>query len=312
VLWVSAALAAIAFSVAATVRGETERTSTLADGVRTYYLASGAIDRWVLYTGWQDYRNADGTPQFYETGMARVYMQFPTGVATVEVIPETAKLHLNESRPEELFHLLVALGADPDRAREIANAIIDWRSPAPGGMSIFDQHYLSLSPSFRGRHASFEEIEELLLVKGMTPDLYYGTFVRDAQGNLSPRGGLKDCVSVYGSSTTVDANYAHPAVLASIGIPPAAVTAIVQRRRAQPFRNPADLNPFAQMAGPAGNRLSLGQSNVYTIRATGQLRYPDGRLNDLTRSVSAVFKFNQPTKKRPNLPRRELLRWYDN
>ena len=45
VLWLSAILAAIAFSVATTVRGETERTSTLSEGVRAYYLATGALER---------------------------------------------------------------------------------------------------------------------------------------------------------------------------------------------------------------------------------------------------------------------------
>jgi len=36
VLWLSAALAAIAFSLANTVRGETERASTAVDGLRSY------------------------------------------------------------------------------------------------------------------------------------------------------------------------------------------------------------------------------------------------------------------------------------
>src|ERR1035438_195821 len=43
VLWLTAALSAIAFSVATTVRSETERTSTAIDSVRAYYLATGAI-----------------------------------------------------------------------------------------------------------------------------------------------------------------------------------------------------------------------------------------------------------------------------
>ena len=45
VLWLSAILAAIAFSLATTVRGETERTSTLTEGVRGYYFATGALER---------------------------------------------------------------------------------------------------------------------------------------------------------------------------------------------------------------------------------------------------------------------------
>ena len=36
-MWLSAALAAIAFSIATSVHGETERTSTSVDEVRGYY-----------------------------------------------------------------------------------------------------------------------------------------------------------------------------------------------------------------------------------------------------------------------------------
>ena len=44
VIWLTAALSAIAFTVANTVRAETERTSTEVDSLKAYYLATGAID----------------------------------------------------------------------------------------------------------------------------------------------------------------------------------------------------------------------------------------------------------------------------
>src|SRR6267142_2479251 len=52
VLWLSAALSAIAFTVANTVRSETERTSTAVDSLRAYYLATGAVDRALRYLLW--------------------------------------------------------------------------------------------------------------------------------------------------------------------------------------------------------------------------------------------------------------------
>ena len=65
VLWLTAALSAIAFSVANTVRAETERTSTAVDSVRAYYLATGAINRAILRIEWgPGYRNPDGTSMF--------------------------------------------------------------------------------------------------------------------------------------------------------------------------------------------------------------------------------------------------------
>src|ERR1700747_2931317 len=108
VLWLSLALAAIAFSLATTVRGETERTSTAVDGIRSYYLATGAIERAILYMQW-------GT-QFYSGATPVLRMSFPTGEAEVEVIPEAAKYNINRSKPEDLLRLLVSLGTRADQA----------------------------------------------------------------------------------------------------------------------------------------------------------------------------------------------------
>ena len=70
VLWLSAALSAIAFSVANTVRAETERTSTEVDALRSYFLAVGAVDRAILWIQWgPSYRNPDGTPKYYQNPM---------------------------------------------------------------------------------------------------------------------------------------------------------------------------------------------------------------------------------------------------
>src|SRR5436309_1899188 len=52
VLWVSAALAAIGFSLATTVRGETERTATALDSLRSYYLAVGGVQRGMVELLW--------------------------------------------------------------------------------------------------------------------------------------------------------------------------------------------------------------------------------------------------------------------
>ena len=241
--------------------------------------------------------------------MPRIVMNFPTGVATVEIIGENSKLNVNTSKPEELFRLLGALGVDIERARAITAALVDWRTAVPGGVSMFDQHYMALSPSFRSRHASFQEIEEILLVKGMTPELFYGTLRRNAEGRLVPAPGLRDCLSVFGSEGAVDINHAQPAVLVAMGIDPSVVALIEARRRVQPFRTPADLATFQQMSGPAGSRLTMGGQTIFTFRSTAQLRVAEGRFSDLTRSVSAVMKFHQ---KPVNAPPIEVLRWYDN
>jgi len=305
VLWLVAGLSAIAFSLATTVRGEAERTSTAVDGVRSYYLATGAIQRAILYMQWSPTQLPDGRPRYYAPGTPAFDFQFASGVAHVEIIPETAKLNINLAPPEDLFRVLTNLGMDPNRAREIVLGIVDWRTAAGAErLTEFDQFYLSLSPSFRARHASFEEIEELLLIKGMTPDLFYGTYDRDEQGRLFPRPGAKECLSVFGATDRFDANTAQPAVLGLAGLSPEMVAALIARRRVAPFRTDQEVAAF--MGG--ANRLRIGGNSIFTLRATAQLRLPNGQLSDLRRTAAALVKFMPPGYDATI----QILRWYDN
>ncbi len=305
VLWLSAALGAIAFAVANSVRAETERASTYSEGVRTYFLASGAVDRALLYMLWGGAaRNPDGSPRYYAPPMSRLHFAFPTGEAVAEIIPESSKMNLNASSPEDLLRLMLAAGAPMDRAQEIVRGILDWRMPAPSGLAtLFDQYYLSLTPSFRSRHASFEEVEELLLVKGMTPELFYGGYHPEPDGRLLPHGGLRDCLSVYGATSQFDVNTADPILLAAVGLSPFQVAAVVEARNRAPFRDMKQLEGL----GPAAARLEVGGEVMYTLRATARLRVANGQLSDTRRSVAALVKFLP----REYEDRYHILRWYD-
>lgn len=313
VLWLSAALAAIGFSLASTVRGEAERTSTALDGLRAYYLAVGGIQRAQVELLWSiQFPGQRTIPQ----GATQVLYNFPSGMVRVEIIPETAKLDLNNTPVPELVRLLIALGASPGKAEAIAAAIDAWRKP--GEDSPLPSLSSNLPPSFRVPHASFQEIEELLLVPGVTPDLFYGTYVpTDAAepavamdgtpaGRLMPRGGLLDCLTVYGSGGQVDANTAAPAVLAALGMPPFAIQALVARRQQAPLTL-TELAEFMQSVGADGGRLRVEGNRIATLRATARLRLPDGKLSDLKRTVAAQVRFQRPGSKMAI----DVLRWYD-
>jgi general secretion pathway protein K len=307
VLWVSAALAAIGFSLATTVRGETERTATAVDGLRTYYLAAGSIYRASYEVLWSAQNPGKRMLPMYAN---QADYNFPTGTAHVEFIPEAAKLDINNSPPELLYRLGISLGLDPERAREIALAIVDWRTPAVPGTGPFDNYYLSLTPSFRARHASFEEIEELLLVKGVTPGIFYGTYIPGEDNGTGPRliarAGLADCLTVYGSKDGVDANSAPPAVLAAIGMPGDAINALLALRKAAPL-NPGQLGAFlASYGAPLTSPLRVDGNTILTIRATARLRLPDGKLSDLRHTAAAQVKYMPMGYDAPI----HILRWY--
>ena len=301
VLWLTAALSAIGLAVANNVRAETERTETNVDDARSYFVARGAIERAALHMLWgPQYRNEDGSPIYYVNGNPSMDLVFPAADVHVDVIPEASKLDLNGSRPEEILRLLAALGTPEDRAAEITAAIVDWRKPVdPEHPSPFDSFYLSQSPSFVPRHASFQENEDLLLVKGMTAELYYGSSLGRT------RAGLRDCLSVYGSAGGVDINTAQQATLQDLGLAAADAGTIVASRARHPVLDYKELADIRQSLEPAGNRLQIGGQTMFTLRATARLRQPGGKLSDLRRTVGALVKFDSAEA------RFEVLRWFD-
>ena len=300
VLWLTAVLVAIAFSVSTTVRGEIDRATTLSEGIRCQFLARGAMERFFL-----DYQRMGR--RIFVAGPVYRY-SFPEGEAVVELMPEAGKLNVNTLQAEDLAKLLLALGLRLDQAEIITAAIIDWRtSPPLGQLSPFDAGYLDRGPTFRPRHASFQDGEELLLVQGVTRELYFGSLRRNAAGELVPQGGLKDCLSVYGTNTLVDAQTAPPAVLLALGLTEDGVRRILEMRRLTPTFVPEQWSLLRESLGLAAGRLGLGGRTMFTLRATARLRTGGAALSDTRRSVAALIKFDP----KPQVPY-HLLRWEDN
>jgi len=303
VLWLSACLAAIAFSVSSSVRSETDRVEASSNGLRAWYLATGAVERGIQWMLWGEaFRNPDGSPRFWQFGAPRMNMAFPSGTAVVEMIPESSKLDINHANPNDLVKVITAVSGDAIRAQEITGAILDWRGGSLG--SAYDQYYFNISPTFRARHASFQEIEELLFVRGMTPELFYGNYVADNEGALYASGGLRDCLSVWGSLGPFDVNSVSPALMASIGVPPGGIAAIVARRKVAPFRNMNEVNAM----GIPAPRMRVGGNLIWTLRASSRLKRPDGTPSETVRTASATVKLLDP---RGFAIPVHILRWYD-
>ena len=311
VLWLSAALSAIALSVANTVRTETDRTATSSEGLRTYYLASGSIDRAILWMQWgmMNYVNPDNSPRYFRPPMPYLRFAYPSGVAIVEVIPEGSKININSAPPPDLEALLAAAGANPTQAAQITASILDWRSgTASPPASASKIPIRLLNPATR----LAEEIEEVLLVKGMTPDLFYGRFDRGAEGRLIPQGGLRDAITTFGGQgNQIDVNTASPLLLASIGLPASAINAIITQRAIRPFPSMDAVMPLIGGTPAAGKlQVSTGSRMIWTIRATARIRLADGKLSDLSRTVSATMAF-LPRAMSQVEPPYSILRWQD-
>ncbi|HLW66430.1 MAG TPA: type II secretion system protein GspK [Gemmataceae bacterium] len=77
-----------------------------------------------------------------------------------------------------LYNMLMSFAVtDPNMTADIADSIIDWidsdDDPRPNGAE--SSYYQGLSPPYRAKNAPLESVEELLLVKGVTPQFLFGT-----------------------------------------------------------------------------------------------------------------------------------------
>jgi len=105
-----------------------------------------------------------------------------------------------------------------------------------------DDYYETLNPPYKAKNAAIDTIEELLLVRGVTPTYFYGYPEKAADGSLIYKYGLSHYLTVYSNRFQVNVNFAALPVLMSIqGMSPQMAQMIYNRRRVKPFKNMADL-----------------------------------------------------------------------
>ncbi len=115
---------------------------------------------------------------------------------------ERGKLDVNRASEDELVEFFVSfLGRV--QGRDIAESILDWRDndddKRPGGAE--KDYYLSLSKPYEPSNGRFLLLEQLLLVKGIEPRLFWGPLEWAEQGSKTQKdswkGGLQDLLTVY-------------------------------------------------------------------------------------------------------------------
>jgi type II secretory pathway component PulK len=128
---------------------------------------------------------------------------------------EAGKLNINalyalDTSGKVLHDALMKL---PNMTDDIAWSIVDWIDPDevenPGGAE--SEYYAGQSPPYQCKNAPLDTIEELLLVKGVTPSLLYGTD-RNRNGQLDPgeddgsgySAGWAAYITVYSREPNVD------------------------------------------------------------------------------------------------------------
>ncbi len=159
--------------------------------------------------------------------LPRSHVQLGAGEFSYRITDEEARLNLNSGLPDRLGKLLTALEVDKDQRDTITDSIEDWRDANDtkrlNGAESDD--YLQLPVPYRARNGNLQDIAELLQIKGITPELYWGH---------DDKPGLVDLVSVRGRGT-VNLNTAPKLVLQAVGLSDAEIDDVMQSRASTPY-----------------------------------------------------------------------------
>ena len=273
VLWVVVLLLTMALSFSVMARTEIFATRTFKEQVENKYLAEAGLQRVIVELFYRA-ANKNSQAMFAEEEILRAdatpYIgELDNGSYKFNITDESGKININTLTDLSgivLNNLLVNMGIVKETADTIVDSILDWKSPT--GLHRLhgadNSYYLSLPNPYKMKNANFDALEELLLVKGVTPDILYGN---------GERPGLIRFLTIYGDANRININVAAPEVLRAIPFISADGVAKILLLRSADNDAEAAAELQAMLAGGDSTKMSpyimTADSNVFAIEVSG-------------------------------------------
>jgi len=128
--------------------------------------------------------------------LAQVQMnlEVPNGHADITIVDLERKANINTATEAILQQALMVMGANAGEMTPVVNSILDWIDPddnvrIQGAETEAYQNYIPNHP-YSSKNGPIDDLSELLLIKGVTPELYYGLAATNyQQRGFQPQGG---------------------------------------------------------------------------------------------------------------------------
>ena len=260
VFWILMLLGVLALDFSRYMRDDAMAAVNLADETRGYYIALAGINR-AIYDAERVRERTAGVGGAAAAAAAANAApdidaeddeeplvppdgewhegDFAGGRWRVRMVDEAGRIPLNRAQPNVLARVVrnIVMGGDTtasvDRRLQnqidtIVDSIQDWRdrNHEPMAHGAENEFYLKRNPPYRAKNGPFDAPEELLLVRGVTPALFFGS---------EEMPGLRDVFSVYSKTAKLNAASAPPAVLRALLGNDAAADLIEQRDSGAPI-----------------------------------------------------------------------------
>lgn len=224
VLWILSLLAVLALELSYAARTELKIASNTKEETQNYYIARAGIERGIAQILAQS--NEQPGLEKWNFGGGKTELSFGKGIMEIAVTDESGKINVNTMDDATLTavlrQVLSSIGVE-ERAQETAiDSILDWRDPdnLHRANGAEDNYYRSLLNPYSAKNGRLDSLDELVMVKGVTPEIFFGKPSPDAAGTDTPPFGLKDVLTIYpriGRNRKPNINAAPLAVLVALG-----------------------------------------------------------------------------------------------
>ncbi len=265
VLWIIVALVIITLGLIQSSRMDIERTRLLKEKTKAYWLARAGIEK----TKFDFAATRNRAEEEFKPKTKYAY-EFDEGYCICYIESESAKMPVN-SQNRDLWNQALSLFTEDEMEREaIIDAILDWtdeddeRNP----MGVEGEYYSTLTPSYEPRNGPFLSVEEIMLVKGVSEEMYHGGFSEGARGP-----GLKDILGMSPPNIThFDINSCSREILvAFLEVSDEEAQEIIDAREEKAFENVQEAGSLISLE--ATDKLSkfftIKSGNHFTIKSTG-------------------------------------------
>ena len=295
----------VALALSGSVQIETRTAIYRKEGSQAYALAVGGVQAAILEIAYPPAEDQKDKPRLWKKGQRLVRVPYARGEALVEIVNETGKLDLNVAGQEQLARLFEARDLETTEAAHLAAAIDHWRSPAASGNEEYkalEEYYRDAG--YRPAHEPFGSVEEVLRVRGMSRDIFYGTAEFGRRKGFQYKYGVGQDLTIYSQSPLVNVNYASEAVLLSVpGVTEDLAGPIVQERSKKPFTSLDEMTQRLAVSLPdqALPFLSVDEAETYSIVSVGAVIGSRVR-----RTIKAVVQVMPQSA-----VRHRIIAWYD-
>ena len=308
VLWIFIFLLVVAFDFSASVREESTAAHRYNDETQGYYLALAGFQRGVYellqQSAGRDVLGAEKRADIFDGSWHEETLG--GGVFRVRWLDEGGKININRADEGTLRRIFTNLGIEEPGRTIIVDSIMDWRDPDNlhrlNGAE--NEYYRSLTPPYTARNGPFDTVEDLLWVRGVTSELFYGYDGAYGQREENVRTiALREIFTVDSPIDRVNLRTASAEVIHTVaGIPLEKSRGFVEERKKLSDKTLADLLPLLGIgAGDAAlQQFVFANPAVVSVEAEGRPAQSRAarRVKGIVRTAGGGRDF-------------ELVRWID-